>query len=899
MARVQKKIPELVGVTKKERSEAWRAASKFKDMQSQLTSFARSVTGNEKVQVHATHLGPYSVGNKIFIRPPLALGRDYGHDRQVCGRRGYDGRQECDACRVREVVDFYLYHEIGHVWLGTQDRATQEDWNLFETLVEMWHPEQACDHGRDTRSRAREYNECMPIANVFNRYLGMILNALEDARVNEGMFDTRPGLRRVFEVNIERMMSQGFDSDDPAEAKTWHEAPADVQFTVGLSMLACNYSPANFFHPDVITALGDRRVLDVTSRARHADSVHEVFKLAVRALFVANELGFCIIPKCEVPSLNNEPEDPDAGTEPGDAGGSIQLPSPSSDGGSNSDSSGSSAGADGSGEASPSREDGLPGGTEAEVPGAEGSPDEDDSPPEGSQPDMGEQSTPGTDGPGASPQPDPADDAESDETDPAGSDGVSGQDDDAGSEGADESQSGGTQPDGSSQPEEQAGSSSASGEGSGSPSGSSPHQGHSDSPSEPGTSDDNEDVHGVEPGATEGSDGQDGTEDGESDGEVEPDTQDDNADPWAIAAPEETGSDHDPLPLSGTIEDVERALAPFLMHGTEDYDGMLEDMLGEALEDILRDVEEGTTEFVNGQPLILVAISQVAFFDDASAEVAGVETIEFPCENIQWVAEEDQDWRNYSPSEMTIGAAVLHARRVFQANQRAKVDRNRTSGRVKTRVLAKRAPVGDDRLFGKKVNPKKRSYLVIITGDCSGSTQSFGRSAKIRRAMMAQGDLLHRIGVPFVMMGHSAARSKVAQFSGYSTGDYWTYMLMIKKENEGWGVPTKNRLAAMCPVSENLDGHTLEYCRKMADKSNATDVVIIYYTDGEMPAANATEEREVLRREIKTCKRKGYHLLGVGINTDSPKRYGMKTVRVDSDEDIRLVIEQLERELTQ
>jgi acetolactate synthase regulatory subunit len=125
------------------------------------------------------------------------------------------------------------------------------------------------------------------------------------------------------------------------------------------------------------------------------------------------------------------------------------------------------------------------------------------------------------------------------------------------------------------------------------------------------------------------------------------------------------------------------------------------------------------------------------------------------------------------------------------------------------------------------------------------------------------------------------------------------YALMIKEQSEGWGPAVKNRLAAMGPVSENLDGHTLEYCRKMADQSNATDVIIIYYTDGEMPAANATEEREILEREVKTCKRKGYHLLGVGINTNSPKRYGMKTIRVDSDEDIKLVVEQLEIELTQ
>jgi hypothetical protein len=64
-----------------------------------------------------------------------------------------------------------------------------------------------------------------------------------------------------------------------------------------------------------------------------------------------------------------------------------------------------------------------------------------------------------------------------------------------------------------------------------------------------------------------------------------------------------------------------------------------------------------------------------------------------------------------------------------------------------------------------------------------------------------------------------------------------------------------------------------------------------------MPAANKDEEQDILEEEIKLCQQRGITLLGVGINTDSPKAYGMDTVRIDSDEDIIKVVEQLDRRL--
>ena len=89
----------------------------------------------------------------------------------------------------------------------------------------------------------------------------------------------------------------------------------------------------------------------------------------------------------------------------------------------------------------------------------------------------------------------------------------------------------------------------------------------------------------------------------------------------------------------------------------------------------------------------------------------------------------------------------------------------------------------------------------------------------------------------------------------------------------------------------------MEFGRKQMSKVDATDKIMLYYTDGKMPAANKDEELEVLQRQIKLCKRDQITLLGVGIRTDSPVRHGLDTVQVDGDDDLPRVVEHLGKRL--
>jgi hypothetical protein len=245
-------------------------------------------------------------------------------------------------------------------------------------------------------------------------------------------------------------------------------------------------------------------------------------------------------------------------------------------------------------------------------------------------------------------------------------------------------------------------------------------------------------------------------------------------------------------------------------------------------------------------------------------------------------------------AESVLGPALMRMRVAFADNQRGHNQQHLKSGKVNGRVLGKRASLGDPRLFRKKIQPGKKNYLVVIGMDVSGSTAGVNIVLE-KQAVMAQAELCRRMGIPFAIYAHSGNywSPTDGRASGFALDVY-----IIKEEHEPWDKGTQERLTKLGPDSANLDGHFLEYLRKRADESTATDTVILYYSDGKMPAENHDEELEILQREIAVCKKKNYTLLGVGIRTDSPARHGLDTVQVDSTEDVGKVVKHLEKRLT-
>ncbi len=352
--------------------------------------------------------------------------------------------------------------------------------------------------------------------------------------------------------------------------------------------------------------------------------------------------------------------------------------------------------------------------------------------------------------------------------------------------------------------------------------------------------------------------------------------------------------DDTPVPEYGTPEEVEAALKLIENHG-------------EPPKSVMRDIEAANEA-------LDTAIIQGVYFETPSQEVWGVRVHREGEPGLNDRGEAvDNAWNHkrieesgitlkqagvecdMDVPEAILGKALLHTRRVFDANKTSVYTPNLRSGRVNGRVLGKRAWSGDDRLFGKKRVPGKRDYFVLIGMDCSGSTVG-SNLALSKRAANAQADLCQRAGVPFAIYAHTFNNRRGLPFE--SQGGVVLDMYEIKTAEEPWDEQRKNRLANLGPDGGNLDGHTLEFYRKRLDEVQATDKIILYYTDGRMPASNYDEELEILQREIKTCKAKGYTLLGVGIRTNSPVRHGLDTVRVDNDENIRDVVVHLEKRLS-
>ena len=250
-------------------------------------------------------------------------------------------------------------------------------------------------------------------------------------------------------------------------------------------------------------------------------------------------------------------------------------------------------------------------------------------------------------------------------------------------------------------------------------------------------------------------------------------------------------------------------------------------------------------------------------------------------------------------------------------NRRSANIPNLDRGRLHGSKLAK-VPSGSRRVFRRVEKPAKRSYAVLIGVDMSGST-SGPVSEYLRLLAYGQATLLAKMGIPFCVVGHTGHRydpwegdgdeewgseemyEKVSAMHGTERPCLATLQL-AKNFAEPWDTTAKVALSSLQTSNANLDGITLRAYINMLLTQRATDRLLLYYTDGAMPAEDNDTQRSILRSECRRAKAmsklpdRRLHLVGVGVGTDSPKEYGMDTIRVDQnsgDEGIATVVEGL------
>lgn len=891
-------------------ARAERAVRRFRKMQPTLNAFARTLTGKSSISVVA---GSASMtdGRKITILPPLELGDDLNHQRSLCDLRDEHELLICNACLANEDTMQEVYHEISHIAYGSfgTDGAHV---SLATLLRRSSIPQDVAKVISDKADRAirASYSrepDVKSVSNAINPFLPLIFNALEDVRVDSRMHEAREGTRVMRRAARSRVMREGFHKPD-GSVFMWSDAPLNAQVAVGL-VLAGSGEGLEHLHPLVEEVVSKTPIKALARRAADSSGPMQVLALGIEVLYIGQGLGLFMSEKNSENFNSPEEEEPEneGAAEDGSEG----------DSGDGSDASGGP----GERDSDPS-ERGAP----EERTEAAGDPREGDGGREEREadPDGGAEAIPGDE---ASPKEVQGSGEDQSDASPSGGDGVK-QDDDA----TDPAEDGGEDSsDGMGDSAGEVGEALPSGDDSAPVSSPSGEEGSPEGDESGGDEEDSESTRegGSESESTSASGGsrEEATNlsvgAGSSDpGENPDDVRGDEDSVWAEEEVEQLAGGSDEVPSSGRDDIGDGELAPGDNEGeraAEGGDGGAETEDAPA-SDLLEDyelaplvipddvdlgsrfdIESNVTEVLGHKEFessastnvdsesVKGALRYMDDFESASVALAGVK-VKSPNTG-------HSDYISKIPGfidEAIVGKSILEMRRSLEENRRSKMDRNRRSGRVSSRVLGRRAWGDDDRLFHKRAVPGKRDYAVLIGVDVSGSTAAEIETPEGRmtlctlaiRAAYAQAEVCNRLGVKFAVYAHTGTHSSLVIYD-------------IKKFDTPWTNEARSKLMALEPTWANYDGHTMEYYRKRLDEVKATDKILMYYSDGAMPLENYKEELAILKTEIKTCRDKGYTLMAVGVGCTDPRQHGLDTVRIDGLEDIPSVVKHLGKRIMQ
>jgi cobalamin biosynthesis protein CobT len=932
---------------------AQRAVKTFRSMQPGLSGLVRAFTGNPHAEVVLDNGTPRTDGTKVYYKPPIALGDLTPHNRRLCDRRDKVTKlQLCPACKVREEVIISIIHEIAHIAFQTFEVTSERAKNeALQRAIEFGGTEWA-KQVKAAWSRIPDFkkNDYLNLSGLISPYLPLIVNGLEDTRVDENMFRVRKGTRVMFDAYVQSIFASGIEQDDGTVVE-WRDKPLNSQVIIGTFVLASGYRYEGWFSPEVEAALGDKQLRELCGRVGTLRSAAGTYELSFPILTRLRELGFCRLPdEPDEPEQEPETEPEEQPEEPEEAPDNPPLDEEGEEEESDDDSDMTAPG-DGDAESDdptegegagnnpgePTEENdddsegngkgsGTPGGGESDQDGDRSDePVDPDSDQEGGAPGPGGSGTP----PEGSGDPEEA----SEEAGSGSPDGTDDGDVDSDVDGGDSGDDQGSES-GSGDGEDAAGTAGA---------GSSPtpasddggKQAGSGGPAEERDDEVDQDLDAVPDQDAEPADG--GGDSGEStggadgEGEVRPDgnAAEPGKDFEREASKEgksEASDDGRPEcdPSAGVNDDDDEAVdsgADEGKGGTKlhqqpnygDADKAIQDIKAFGQHEVMPVMPDDPAEREADDKAIDLAIIQGQYFETPSAHIAGVREHFYGKDSIGYDAQKhgpvawDEDYperlrrklgidADLEVEESVLGPVLVAMRKAFAENKRAKMQKHLRSGRVNGRVLGKRAWAGDDRLFQKKRLPGKRSYAVIIGIDISGST--VGRNlALAKRAAMAQAEMCDRTGIDFAIYAHTANGEIGRNRNEWVYEDLTLDMYEIKSFDQGWDDKAREALGAISSNAENLDGHGIEYYRRKIERHPATDKIILYYTDGKMPAANHDEELEILIREINYCKAHKITLLGVGIRTDSPRRHGLDTVEVHNDTDLVKVVRHLETAL--
>lgn len=823
-----------------------------------LTSFARSMTGISSMRVRVGATTQTDGRSFIELRPMGVLADIAEHDRAACDQRDQRGVPLCPACYRQDLIFSSVYHEISHVTSGSAaERATA---SMLAAAQDGLQRADCTDQLLLDAVAGEDYG-AMPMsvlrwAHDVHPHVPALIRITEEVRVDALAAAARPGVDAMRHAVTERIL----DGDGNEDIGTpWSERAFEEQLLIGLLFSRQGHQVSGRLRADVVELIESAPVQEALSREclSYQDGITMAFDLLARL----NMMGLLRSPE----QVKRDSDDAGAVGSGGDGGG----------------------GDDGQGDGEKSGDKGA------------------------RQGDAGDTGEPGDreagGGDSAPADENPAHDCDGDEDKPDSAlDGA------GAGEGGDESDGAGVEPheepedadaDGGPGADQSDGEDAPAEAGAGAPDAGNGGQRDGDAGEPGGGAGVGVDAQDLGEGGSQGSPGGgDGGSAGQMGGDGDGATGDELGGVGRSRGRSEGGAEGDPGPAQEErggpgpdagdgAADRPASAAELNYREMPDEDRVAPDRALQVLESALG--HDGLGDAGDAglrQAHVEIAVGQAVHFDSPSENV-GTVVVHRGRGGPGWGGKKSMfgsTWKHTPIPERVLAPSVMHARRVFSDSRLDRNVRNLRRGKINPAALGKRAWGDDDRLFRKKLRAEGISFEVVIGMDISGST-SDGCIVLIKEAAEALANVLHRVGVDFSVYAHTTERA---------LGMMSQSLHEVKPPRGMWGPGQRESLAALRPANGSLDGHNLEFYRKVLDRSTANRRMIVYFTDGEIPETNAREEKEVLLREVKMIQNRGYSIMAVGFGNDSPKKFGLDTIRIDRAEDMSTVVRELEKRIT-
>jgi Mg-chelatase subunit ChlD len=195
--------------------------------------------------------------------------------------------------------------------------------------------------------------------------------------------------------------------------------------------------------------------------------------------------------------------------------------------------------------------------------------------------------------------------------------------------------------------------------------------------------------------------------------------------------------------------------------------------------------------------------------------------------------------------------------REFQSRSQTAVEYNQKRGRLTTKHLV-RGALGDPHIFQRKINRIANNADVLLAVDCSGSMNG-SKAESATTAATALAVALELARVPVKIIGYTEHGTKLKHF-------------LMKDWNESAQVERTLKRFACIRWSQNADGDSLMECyRDLQSRGNERQVLIVL-SDG-MPCCNRHGDASTYLKKVCKFIESKIELYGIGIETDSVKRY--------------------------